>query len=128
MHILKSNSSHAFLLESIEDKKYGADILFQGMTQYQRTFSKKGTFLKKDNENYRYDNPKSAIKYVLEEYKSMPVENTPPFTGGLVGYFAYEYIGYTEEKLKFNTNDDFRDVDLMLFDSVIAFDNFKQKI
>lgn len=55
----------------------------------------------------------------------MPVENTPPFTGGLVGYFAYEYIGYTEEKLKFNTNDDFRDVDLMLFDSVIAFDNFR---
>ena len=54
----------------------------------------------------------------------------PPFTGGLVGYFSYDYIKYTEPSLKLDAEDQegFKDVDLMLFDKVIAFDNLKQKI
>jgi anthranilate synthase component 1 len=54
----------------------------------------------------------------------------PTFTGGLVGYFAYDYIKYSEPTLKLNEEDQdgFNDVDLMLFDSVICFDNFKQKV
>ena len=54
----------------------------------------------------------------------------PPFTGGLVGYFAYDYIKYAEPSLRINSGDDegFKDADLMLFDKVIAFDNFRQTI
>jgi anthranilate synthase component 1 len=48
----------------------------------------------------------------------------------LVGYFAFDFIRYTEPSLKFSGSDaeGFRDVDLMLFDKVIAFDNLRQKI
>ena len=58
------------------------------------------------------------------------MENMPSFTGGLVGYFSYDYIKYSEPKLHLSSGeeDDFNDMDLMLFDRVIAFDNFKQKI
>ena len=28
------------------------------------------------------------------------MEGMPPFTGGLVGYFSYEYIKYAEPSLK----------------------------
>ena len=52
----------------------------------------------------------------------------------MVGYFAYEYLRYQESKLDFvneTVNKDevsFNDVDLMLFDKVIAFDHYTKKI
>ena len=54
----------------------------------------------------------------------------PPFSGGFVGYFAYDYIKYCEPTLNLDAEnqDQFKDIDLMLFDKVIAFDNFRQKI
>ena len=57
-------------------------------------------------------------------------ENMPTFTGGLVGYFSYDYIKYSEPKLELTdeTVQDFRDMDLMLFDQVIAFDHYRQKV
>ncbi len=129
MRMLKSNSTHAFMLESIEDKNNWGRYTFLGFEPLlEITSSKKGTFVKKDGNVIQYTSPEQAIRCVLDEYKSMKVDGLPPFTGGLVGYFSYEYMRYSEPKLQFNTDDDFRDVDLMLFDSVIAFDNFKQKI
>ena len=52
------------------------------------------------------------------------------FTGGLVGYFSYDYLGYSEPTAKCNVEDteNFQDADLMLFDKVIAFDHLRQKI
>ena len=51
----------------------------------------------------------------------------PSFTGGLVGYFSYDYLGYSEPSVKCIVEDteNFKDVDLMLFDKVIAFDNLQ---
>ena len=47
-----------------------------------------------------------------------------------MGYFSYDYIKYAEPSLDLDAKDTegFKDVDLMLFDKVIAFDNFRQKI
>lgn len=47
-----------------------------------------------------------------------------------MGYFSYDYLAYSEPSVKMDVEDDdeFKDVDLMLFDKVIAFDNFRQKI
>ena len=63
-------------------------------------------------------------------YKTPVMEKMPPFTGGLVGYFSYDYIKYSESKLKLEDREqqDFRDMDLMLFDQVIVFDHFRQKV
>lgn len=74
--------------------------------------------------------PGDAIREILKEYKSPVLENMPTFTGGLVGYFSYDYIKYSEPKLELTdeTVQDFRDMDLMLFDQVIAFDHYRQKV
>ena len=74
--------------------------------------------------------PGDAIRQILKEYKSPVLENMPTFTGGLVGYFSYDYIKYSEPKLELTdkTVQDFRDMDLMLFDQVIAFDHYRQKV
>ena len=54
----------------------------------------------------------------------------PPFSGGLVGYFSYDYIKYSEPGLHLDAEDaeGFKDVDLMLFDKVVAFDHYRQKM
>ncbi|MGN1008616.1 MAG: anthranilate synthase component I family protein, partial [Butyricicoccus sp.] len=75
------------------------------------------------------DHPGNAIRRLLEENRSPKLAGLPPFTGGLVGYFSYSYIGYAEPTLNLTHEDGaFQDVDLMLFDKVIAFDNLRQKI
>jgi anthranilate synthase component 1 len=74
--------------------------------------------------------PQKALREILSKYKSPKFDFLPPFTGGLAGYFSYDFIKYAQPSLKLeNRNaekfDDFR---LMLFDKVIAFDHLKQKI
>jgi anthranilate synthase component 1 len=67
---------------------------------------------------------------MLDQYRSVKIEGLPHFTGGLVGYFAYDYAKYAEPSLKLGSRDEerFQDVDMMLFDKVIAFDHYRQKI
>lgn len=74
--------------------------------------------------------PGEEIKELLKEYTSPKVPGLPTFTGGLVGYFSYDYVKYSEPKLNLDAEDTegFKDVDVMLFDKVIAFDNLRQKI
>lgn len=47
-----------------------------------------------------------------------------------MGYFSYDFLKYAESSVDLETRDteNFKDVDLMLFDKVIAFDHFRQKI
>ena len=67
------------------------------------------------------------LRRLHAQYKSPHIDGMPPFTGGFVGYFSYEMIGYAEPKLNLKGSD-FNDFDLMLFDKVIAYDHLKQKI
>ena len=74
--------------------------------------------------------PGDAIRKIIQQYKSPVMDNMPTFTGGLVGYFSYDYIKYSEPKLDLTDAEqqDFRDLDLMLFNEVIAFDHYRQKV
>ena len=76
------------------------------------------------------DNPSAVLRQLLSEYRSPRIPELPPFTGGLTGYFSYDYLNYAEPSVRRKTEDTehFQDVDLMLFDKVIAFDNLRQKI
>ncbi len=86
--------------------------------------------MKAGNFKVKTDNPSDYLRQILADYKSPRFDYLPPFTGGLVGYFSYDYLGYSEPTVKCDVEDteDFKDVDLMLFDKVIVFDNLKQKI
>ena len=76
------------------------------------------------------DDPGQEIRRILSEYRSPKVAELPPFTGGFVGYFSYDYLKYSEPSLRFDGDDSagFNDLDLMLFEKVIAFDQLRQKI
>jgi anthranilate synthase component 1 len=88
------------------------------------------TLRKKGGAERRDGNPHMILKELASAYKSPHISALPPFTGGFVGYFAYEYIKYIEPSLSLTKNDavGFDDFRLMLFEKVIAFDHFRQKI
>ena len=86
--------------------------------------------MKIGNLNVKTEHPADYLRQILLEYKSPRFDYLPSFTGGLVGYFSYDYLGYSEPSVKCDVEDreHFKDVDLMLFDKVIAFDHLRQKI
>ncbi|MFZ2755259.1 MAG: chorismate-binding protein [Atopobiaceae bacterium] len=73
--------------------------------------------------------PGDVIRAVLAESKAPRLDYLPPFAGGLVGYFSYDYLKYSEPTLVLDAHDDedFADLDLMMFDKVVAFDSYAQK-
>ncbi|MDD7026619.1 MAG: anthranilate synthase component I [Lachnospiraceae bacterium] len=153
LKILKEVSSHVYLLESVEAQKQWGRYTFLGFEPTleitaldgQVTVRRKkadgyleknktGVFSDKEKEGeyatYENAHPQKIIMQILEEHKSPRLEGLPPFTGGLVGYFSYDYVKYSEPGLKLDARDEegFKDVDLMLFDKIIAYDNLRQKI
>lgn len=114
--------------------------------------------------------PKPVLREILSLYKSPKIKGLPPFSGGLVGYFAYDSIRYAEKKLDFpesksapdssdasaqkcknaesksvpestpshtsqatnhhatNKAANIDDINLMLFEHLVVFDHFAQKL
>lgn len=132
LRILKGVSSHCYMLESVENQETWGRYTFLGYDPKMEITCMNGemTIRNGKSETKKVAHPGEKIKEILEEYKSPKVDGLPTFTGGLVGYFSYDYIKYSEPKLKLDANDEegFKDVDLMLFDKVIAFDNMHQMI
>ncbi|WP_157153736.1 anthranilate synthase component I [Brachyspira murdochii] len=128
MKILRNNSDKVFLLESINDKYNWGRYTFLGYEPILNITCKRyDVYI--NGEFYKRENPKVIIREILKDYKSPKLENMPPFTGGLVGYFSYDYVRYSEKRIDFESKkEDIIDLDLMLFESIICFDNFKQKI
>ncbi|MCR5625994.1 MAG: anthranilate synthase component I [Lachnospiraceae bacterium] len=129
VRILKNASTHCYMLESATaDEKWGR-YTFLGYDPKLEITCIDGE-LKKGEEIIKTDNPSEVIREILEGYKSPQIAELPSFTGGLVGYFSYDYLSYSEPTVKREVEDTeaFKDVDLMLFDKVIAFDNLRQKI
>ena len=133
LRILRKASSHCYMLESAEDKQQWGRWTFLGYDPKIELTCADGTVrLTRDGEteHFKVKHPDEIIRSVLTEFKTPRVKELPPFTGGLVGYFSYDYIKYSEPSLNLDAEDleRFNDVDLMLFDKVIAFDNFRQKM
>lgn len=122
-------SEHWYMLESVEDNERWGRYSFLGFEPKFIITCSDGKMRVGDKE-FQTDNPDKHIREVLSKYKSPVIEGMPTFTGGLVGYFSYDYLKYSEPTLRLDAKDTegFKDVDLMLFDKVIAFDNLKSKI
>lgn len=131
MRTLKHVSRHCYMLESAEDARQWGRYTFLGFDPSAELTCKGGKLRIRAGAEFteQVSHPGAAIRRLLDENRSPKIEGMPPFTGGLVGYFSYSYIGYAEPTLNLTHEDGaFQDVDLMLFDKVIAFDHLRQKI
>lgn len=157
MRRLRNASRHCYLLESAGQSEVWGRYSFLGCHPTMEITCTDGEMtIREKKENHEEDvtvkkvsHPGDTLREILAQYKSPKMEGMPPFTGGLVGYFSYDYIKYNEPKLQLTKEEgkdaekieeikekqekepkpqDFRDMDLMLFDQVIAFDHYKQKV
>lgn len=129
MKILKNVSTHCYMLESAWANDKWGRYTFLGFDPKMEITCIDGE-IKAGNIRIKTDNPSDYLRQILADYKSPRFSYLPSFTGGLVGYFSYDYLGYSEPAVQCKVEDteDFKDVDLMLFDKVIAFDNVRQKL
>lgn len=113
---LKQVSTHCYLLESVAEREKWGRYTFLGFDP-KLDITCSGRDMKIGDVRIKTEHPAQQLRQILAEYKSPRLPELPPFTGGLVGYFSYDFLKYAEPS-----------VDLMLFDKVIAFDHFRQKI
>lgn len=138
LRVLQGVSRQCFILESVENQEKWGRYTFLGYDPKLEISCIDGELTVKDvrsgkRETSHTAHPAEFIRELLKKYKAPSPDELPglpSFSGGLVGYFGYDYIKYSEPRLKLDAKDDenFKDVDLMLFDKVIAFDNFRQKM
>ena len=132
--LLKSKhfSSHSFLLESADHHYENGRYSIIGFDPDLEISALKNKLRIKnplENEVIIKDcrNPNIEIRKILKEYKTCLLPDMDFFTGGLVGYFSYDSLRYQEPKLQLSEKGlpDFKDIDLMLFNSIIVMDHKK---
>lgn len=132
LRAVQNVSSHCFLLESMEDSRQWGRYTFIGYDPVMEISCKDHelTITAGGKMHMHTDHPGIYIRQLVEENRSPRIEGLPTLTGGLVGYFSYDYIQYGEPKLKplAKDEDHVDDMNLMLFDKLICYDNLAQKI
>lgn len=129
---LREKSKRCCLLESVEGGEKWGRYSFLGFDPRMDVVCRDGV-VRVQNGNTRTEyteHPDDVLREILSGYKPYQPDGLPPFTGGFVGYFSYDYIKYNEKSLKLTRNnpEGFEDLHLMLFDRVIVFDHLRQKI
>ena len=120
MRVLRKASKHCYLLESASQTEVWGRFSFLGYEPAMEITCTDGVLnICKTGEDMvvtkKVEHPGDTLREIIEQYKTPVMEELPPFTGGLVGYFSYDYIKYSEQKLKLEDKEqqDFRDMDLM---------------
>ncbi len=133
LKVLKYHFTQCFLFESVDTTHAFGRYSFLGYEPSAEITCVQGVVTIKDDQGEKVEHihPKEYLKTLLQKYSSPRFDHLPSFTGGLVGYFAYDFIKYSEPTLQLDMNDaveNFNDLDLMLFKKLIIFDNYKQRL
>lgn len=130
---LRHESDRCYILESMEGKDRRGRYTFLGYDPSLEIRGKKGRIEKIDKQGrvtVLQDTPHAVLQQVTALYRAPVFPDLPPFTGGLVGYFSFNYLRYTEPVLAERPpgEEGLDDFDLHLFEKVIVFDHVKQEI
>jgi anthranilate synthase component 1 len=82
-------------------------------------------------EKLTVDDPLAWVEAFHRRYRVPDVEGLPRFTGGLVGYFAYDSVRYIEKRLAHDNRSDplgVPDILLMVSEELVIVDNLKGKL
>lgn len=123
-------STNSFLLESVKGPKKIARYSFIGFDPC-LIFRIKDGLIEIESSAKKIINsrkPLNMLKGILNSYKQKPLENLPPFQGGLAGILSYDFVQYLE-RLPRNAVDDLNlpDAHFMIIDKLIAFDHANNK-
>ncbi len=129
---IRLGEAPAFLLESVEGGEKWARYSFIGLRP-SKVIKGRGRTLEIQTaegvEGIETDNPFEYLKAMMAKYKAIHLPGLPRFCGGLVGYIGYDTVRFVEDIP--DTNPDLLgmpDIFLMLTDTMLIFDNLRQKI
>lgn len=132
VYLKLANLPYSYLLESVQGgEKWGRySIIGLPCTSLLRV---KGNTVSLEeagelSEQIECDDPLAYIREFQAQYKVAEVPGLPPFTGGLVGYFAYDTVRLVEPRLANTTTRDTLgsdDILLMVSEELVVFDNLK---
>ncbi len=117
---LSEGEEHAFLLESVEGGERSARFSFLGARPRRVHTWKLGDA----------GDPIAALRTELASHAAVEVPGTPRFSGGLVGWIAYDAVRLFEPRVPIAKGDElaFPDVLLMDYDLVVAFDHRRHSV
>lgn len=121
-----------FLLESADGEREFARYSFVGRNPFM-IFKSRGdeiTVADKYGDERTYSgDPIAELRTLCEKFKSPSLPDIPQFSGGAVGYFAYDIVRLSENLPNAPENDlDQPDMHFMFTDELVAFDHEKKKL
>lgn len=135
---LRGASHHVFLLESAEPDQRSGRYSFLGFDPSLEVTCLDGELRVRRGvepgeqgetvETRTVDHPGPYLRELIAAHRSPQLEGFPPLSGGLVGFFSYDYLKYAEPTLRRDDlgQADFPDLDLMLFNDLVVFDSYRQ--
>lgn len=122
----------SYLLESVEGGEHMARYSFLG-SDPSLVIESKGKNVKftcsKGVNEFTSDDPIQEVKKYMSQFSFVNVKGLPRFSGGLVGYFAYDMVRFMEEIPEANPQDvDLPDMQMVLTDTILIFDHVDHKI
>jgi anthranilate synthase component 1 len=135
VYLKLADGPHTYLFESVEGGETWGRYSIIGLPA-QRTFTFRGNTLEVRAhgeliESRKLADPLAEVDRLREGFKVPRVPGLPAFTGGLVGYFGFESIGYIESRLAGGDKPDqlgTPDAFLMLSEELAVFDNLKGRL
>ena len=130
---IRDRSIYSFLLESVEGGEKIARYSFLGADPFLlfRARGNEGTVreMNSGRETRFTGDPIGKLRELMGRYQGVDAPGLPRFTGGGVGYFAYDAVRLVED-IPDSTRDDYRsdDIFFMFFDTILVFDNIGHTI
>jgi anthranilate synthase component 1 len=132
---IAEHADDAFLLESVEGGEHVGRYSFLGKDPFLVLRARNGKTIV-DRAGVRTESSEPFMKTLqglLAEYQAPFVAELPRFTGGGVGYLAYDTAAWFEpvtlQPLDGNASSELRDeAGFMMFDTVLAFDHVQHRI
>ncbi|MGE5625162.1 MAG: anthranilate synthase component I [Bacillota bacterium] len=126
-----ADSLHTFLLESVEGGETWGRYSIIGLTAAAVVSVRDGRASAEvggSSEELPGADPFAAIEAFRRRFRAPEIPGLPRFSGGLVGYFSHEAVGYIEPQLKDGRRPDelgCPDACLMLSEDLVIFDNLR---
>lgn len=128
---LTRGKKDSFLLESIEGGEKLARYSFLGFDPFLIIEgSQYSVTIRKEKQSRKLDvRPDQFIKELFKFYKPVKIESLPRFTGGGVGFFAYDTMRWMENIPDNNpAHIQLPEMRFGLFKNIVVFDHLKQEI
>ena len=130
---LREESDFTFLFESVEGGERAGRYSFLGIRP-SLLFRSRGHHVSiEDREtgstrDFEAD-PRQALRQIMESRRGASLPGLPPFTGGAVGYLAYDGVRLVEEIPDTGEDDlGLDDMVFALYETVVAFDNLRHTV